>query len=244
MGGLQVGVGLVLRMALPVVRQRHRLRTDVVTHPVPTPPCGMLVLIVTKVHDEIRLLLGEAPVRGEPPLLEVRARCDAHRQRVQRARRGCGAGATRRGQVPACTEPVEVLRAGAQSTEFDVHAVRRLGRRPGHPALLDAGERLVARHLPADVDRPGGHATTAVAGERVGRQPGPYHHPVRGRFARGHAERERIQGHGTAARTEAHHGGGGQERRALEQRATGGAPAGTGTLQGHGRVSAGQLSGR
>ena len=67
--GLQIGVGLVLRIALPIAGQRHRLGPDVVAD-VAAGHRGLtgrvLVLVITEVHNEIRVLAGEPAVRVPP----------------------------------------------------------------------------------------------------------------------------------------------------------------------------------
>ena len=92
-------------------------------------------------------------------------------------------------------EPVEVVGAGSQAGQFDVHTVRRVRRRGGDAALFDAGEPLVGGHLPLHVDRACRHAAESVVGQRVRRQPGPDHHSVCGRVTGRHPEGERIRLH-------------------------------------------------
>ena len=94
--GLQIGIGLVLGVALAIVGERHRFRPDVVTNGAFLYTWGVLVLVITKVHNEIGMFVGQPAVRGEPALLEVRARHGAYRQRGERARFGRRAGAAGR----------------------------------------------------------------------------------------------------------------------------------------------------
>ena len=79
---LQIRVGFVLRIALPIACQRRSQRTDVVADIAARGdvlPGGILVLVVAEMQDEIRPVLGEAAVCGEPAVLVLRARREAHR---------------------------------------------------------------------------------------------------------------------------------------------------------------------
>ena len=88
------GSDLYWAYRLSVVGERHGLAAGV-TATSPVCPRRVLVLVIAKVQNKIRVLIGEVAVCGEPALLVVRARREAHRQRRMRAERGCCAGASR-----------------------------------------------------------------------------------------------------------------------------------------------------
>ena len=192
---LQIRIGLVLRVALSVVGQRHRLGPGVVTN-VAAGDRGLarriLVLVVPQVHNEIRVFVGEPTIGGKPALFVVRARREAHRHRRQRPRRGRRPGATRGRDVTGGAEPVEVVGAWPQAGQLDVHTMRQFRCRRGDSALNDTREAVVGRDLPLHVDDLRGHAAETVVGQRVRREPGPDHGAVGIRFARRHPEGERI----------------------------------------------------
>src|SRR5690606_37602371 len=109
---LQVRVGLVLGVPLPVVGQRPRFRAGVVAgvaaggHVVP----GLvLVVVVAEVQHQVRVLLGEVPVGGEVAVLVLGAGGERHGQRHHRGGGRGGAGAADRGEGAGGPEPVEVL---------------------------------------------------------------------------------------------------------------------------------------
>ena len=96
MGGLKIRVGLVLGVALPVVGEGRGFGPDV--HADGARCRGVregsvLILVITKVQNEIGVLVGKVSVGGEPAVFVVGAGREAHRQRRKRAglRRGAGA---------------------------------------------------------------------------------------------------------------------------------------------------------
>ena len=203
---LQVEVGLVLRVPLPVRREVDGLGTLVVAHVARGRDVvvrGVLVLVVTEVEDELRLLLGESAVRREEAVLVLGARGERHAQR--RRQRACGrrgAGAAGAGHERADLEAVPVLASRPQVLDLDVHG-EALGCRRAHGAALDNGtEALVGGHLPAHGVDGVGHAAEAVVRERVERETGPEDEAVGNGVAGRDAEREgaapKVHGVGAA----------------------------------------------
>jgi hypothetical protein len=136
-------------------------------------------------------------------------------------------------------ESVEVVGALTQTGEFYVHAMRRFGSRRGHSTLHDVVEPLIARHFPFDVDPARRHAAESVVGQRIRREPRPYHHTIGGGLTGRHPERERIGSDGTGAAV----GGESRDRQCREHQRT--LENGTATrMYRHGRVSESRLSSR
>ena len=182
-------------MAPAIVAERLDLRADVVADVAAKDDVGVrgvLVEVVAQVQHEVRLILGQAGVRGEEAVLVLRARGEAHGQWAQGIRRRRRAGAPGRRELALSPEPVDVLPARLQPGELDVHAVPQLRARALRPAPHDLPEPLVGGDLPLDIGAPLAHAPEAVLGERVASEPGPEHHPVRDRFTGRDAESERV----------------------------------------------------
>jgi hypothetical protein len=194
--GLEVGVGLVLRVPLAVAGQPYRLGAAVVADVAGGGDVVVglvLVLVVAEVQHQVGVVLGQAPVGGEEAVLELAAGHERHRQRRREAARpGSGEGAAGTGQVAAGAEPVVVLAAGAQAGDLDVDGVRaaRVGARPA--AGDHAPEPAVGRDLPAHGVAPARHPTASVVGERLGREAGPDDEAVGRGVAGRDAERERV----------------------------------------------------
>jgi hypothetical protein len=151
---------------------------------------GVLVDVVAQVEDDVRMLLGHPPVRGEPAVLVLRARRDRERDRRRGAAGRCRAGAADGGQLAERLEALPVPGVRVQSANVDVDGVR-LGPDGRRGAAADrAAEVLGGGDLPPHADRP--VAEAAVGGERVRRQPGPDHDGVGQRIARRDTERERV----------------------------------------------------
>ena len=194
--GLQVGVGLVLRVPLPVAGQAGGLGALVVARVAAADHVAallVLVHVVAQVQHQVRVVLGQPRVGGEVAVLVLRAAGERHGQRRRRlVRRRAGEGAAHRADVPAGAEPVEVLAPRPQALEFHVDRVR--GFDPGgfDAAGYYRAHAGVLGHFPGDRDVAGGHAAQAVLGDRVQRQPRPDHEAVRPRLAGGDAQQERI----------------------------------------------------
>jgi hypothetical protein len=207
--GLQVAVGLVLRVAHAVVVERDGLAADVAAHQhlrhrerrgAP----AALVHVVAGVQDEVEVLAREVGVRRVEPLLVVLAADHPEAQQLRgRTGRGHRAGATDRRLLAGDAEAVPPPAVRLEPGQLDVHAVRDVRRRRHRARPHDLRERLVGRELPVDVDGCGGHAAVGV--ERRRGEARPQHHAVRGRVARRDAEREqvgrqRLRGAGPAGR--------------------------------------------
>ena len=186
------------------------------------------------------MFLGKSSVCGEPAVLVIRARHETHRQRRKRTGLRGGASAAGRRQVAVSAEPVEIVAAGSQTGQFDVHTVRRFRRRCGDSTLLDALEPFVGGHLPLDLHHSSRHATETITRERIRRQSRPDHDSVRGRVARRHAQRERIRQHRADAPLgrEADDGHRGERSRPFQHRAPTRTPA---LRHRHGEVSTATL---
>ena len=225
---LQVRVRLVLRHAGPVLGEGAGL-------PVPVgardprgdrvPVRHDLVVVVPQVDHEVGTLGGHVAVGGEVAVLPVGARGDRHGEAARvRAAGGRGDRAADAREVAQGAEPVEVLGAGAQTGERDVHrvalrAVRGDGARPD-----DLAEALVRGHLVLHPERLVRHAAEAVEREGVHGQAGPQDHAVGPRVARGDAERERRGAGGRvggAGRRGQQRRGGDDEARPAEEGAAG-----------------------
>jgi hypothetical protein len=155
--GLQVPVGLVLRVPAPVVGERdHLVRGRVRPHrrPAGREVAGrVLVEVVADVDDEVEVAaLGEVPVGGEVAGLPVRARHQAEAEPVggrrQRRRRPRAADAGPRA-VEAEAVPVRGVRLEAADVGFHrVVPVRAGGHRAGRHRVGEGG---VAEHRPPDL---------------------------------------------------------------------------------------------
>ena len=196
-GGLQLGVGLVLRVAAPIVAQRDDLAVRVMrplsgdrrVHAVGL-GAAVLVDVVAQVQHRVdsrqlgdRLVGVEVAVRIE--------RAGGHRQHhvLGRAARQGGGAADGRGDAVG-GELEGVGAAGVEARDIDLH--RPVAAGPG-----DAVARLGAAGAAVDgVERP---AVGDVAGLGVGRgDASPEDHPVGQRIAGGHAvlegDRARVPG--------------------------------------------------
>ena len=150
--GLQVGVGLVLRVPLPVAGQAGGLGAFVVARVAAADHVAallVLVEVVAQVQHQVRVVLGQPRVGGEVAVLVLRAAGERHGQRRRRlVQRGAGEGAAHRAEVPAGAEPVEVFAPRLQAPQLHVHRVRGF-----NPGVLDAAgyypaHACVLRHFP------------------------------------------------------------------------------------------------
>ena len=177
---LQVGIGLVLGVAGPVVGQRGgggaRLMRTHLGSGVPV----VLVDVVADVDHQVDVTAGEVAVGVEPPGRQGGAGHKAEAQAGHRlAERRGGPRAPYRGvgavRVNAGTsEPVPVGRGRLELAHVDVQGVVDVG--PGLRRALghDVGEPRVPGHLPPDVHR--GSGGRGAAGRRG--PPGPQDHAV------------------------------------------------------------------
>ena len=194
--GLQVGVGLVLRVPLAVAGQADGLRAFVVARVAAADHVAVLLVlvqVVAQVQHQVRVVLRQPRVGGEVAVLVLRAAGERHGQRRRRlVQRRAGQGAAHRADVLAGAEPVEVFAPRAQAAQLHVHRVRGFD-----PGMLDAAgyyraHARVLSHFPRHRDVAGGHAAQAVLGHGVHGQAGPDHEAVRPRLAGGDAQQERI----------------------------------------------------
>ena len=191
----QIGVALDLPQPDPVVGQRLDLTYGDVAS-----PDGSLVRtfveVVAEEGHQVEVLLGHVGIGREEAGRVVLAAGDGEGEPVQRSTGpGRGLRPAHRADLRARTEAVEVRGARPQTRHLDVHRVRlgrlgQLGPAGHHPAEL-----LVLGHLPLHRHRPVRHAAEPVLGQRLGRQPGPEHHPVGQRITGRHPEGERLPHH-------------------------------------------------
>ena len=128
---LEVGVGLVLRVALPVVGEGHHLprrvvRPDVhLALAVAVLPGGVLVEVVAEVQHRVQVVAGgQAAVGAEPAGLPVGAGDDAEAEVLgQRVGRGRGPGAAGAAGDAGAAEPVEVPARRRQPVDVDLDRV-------------------------------------------------------------------------------------------------------------------------
>ncbi len=230
---LQVGVGLVGRVAQAVVLQRGAQTVGVLADRGGARPA--LVDVVAEREDEIGAVLGRTTVGGEPAALPVGAGQVHHAQVPAAARSGGGQRAAGAGDVTAGAEAVEELGVRGEVLELDVQAVALLGQGGLGAAAHDVAEALVARELPAHLDGHRGHAAAAVEHVRVDGQTGPQHHGARGRIARGDAEGEGVLAAPGAVvgegRRRAEHPGGGERGQRGGGEVSPGHPAPTGEVR-------------
>jgi hypothetical protein len=189
MGRLQIWVGAIQGMAQPVAGQIRRGRPDV--------PSGLalgrggLIQVIAQMQHQVQVLVGEVLVGAVVAVLKVLA--GHHGQGQPPGRRpggGQGPGPADRAELPAGPEPVPPGAGRFQPLDLDVHGVGLGGLGEDGAAAHDPPEAWVGGDLPVDRHRPGRHP--AIGQQRLGRQPGPQHHPARRRIARGHPEREGI----------------------------------------------------
>ena len=188
----QVGIRLVLRVAIAIIDDRIDFLAEMPAHVVRVASgvAAALVNVVASVEDEVEGFVGDAPVGSEETGFVLTAAADAEAQAVDDGtRRRSGLGAASLADFTAAPESIPVLTRRGQAAGFHVHAVAELRSR-GHGAVAhDRPERLIRGDLPADFDVGGRHA---AAGERLRRKPRPQRNAVGPRVARRHSERERI----------------------------------------------------
>ena len=191
---LEVRVRLVLRVAVAVVDDACRSprpwcwRTTRGVAPAVGAP---FVDVVAGVEDEVELLGGDAPVRGEVAGLVVAAAADREAQAIDRGPgRRRGLGAADRADLAAGVEAIEYSRPGCEPA-----APRRARCAPAPAARSSVPLRAMSRNArsPATSQRDldVGHRHAAAV-ERLRREARPQHDAVGQRIAGGHAERERI----------------------------------------------------
>src|SRR5690606_22062561 len=117
---LQVGVGLVGRVAQAVVLQRGAQPVGVLAERGGAGPAH--VDVVAAREDESGAVLGGATVGGEPAALPVGAGQVHHAQVPAAARSGGGQRAAGAGDVTAGAEAVEELGVRGEVLELDVQA--------------------------------------------------------------------------------------------------------------------------
>ena len=196
---LQVGIGLVDGVALPVVGEVEGVLAQALARcgdQVAAPArvrrvAAIFVDVVAVMIDEGELLAREVAVGGVIAVLVILAAGDAELQGFRRGGgEGKGAGPAVDAFLAARLESVPVGPVGLEAGQLDMDAVAELG--PGQLFALadDRREPSVRGDLPFDRHR--GHRHAAVQVERIGRQPRPDDESVGGGLAGGDAEAERI----------------------------------------------------
>ena len=185
MGVLQVGVGLVLGVPLPVVGERDHLVGRLVRSDVPLVLAvavlagGVLVEVVPEVDDGVQVVaLGEAAVGVEPTGLPVGAGDDPEAQVLwQCIVSRSGAGAADPAGDAVIREAVVVPGGGLQALHVDLDGVVTAWPGGELPAADDVAEPLVSGDLPEHGDlRAVARAGRAGRGRR---DPGPDDHGLR-----------------------------------------------------------------
>ncbi|MBE1576682.1 hypothetical protein H4W30_003729 [Amycolatopsis roodepoortensis] len=187
---LEVFVGLVHRVALPVVPQGDQLvgryRGAEITCRVGIP----FVEVVTQVNEGVEVVtVGQTAVGGEVTDSPVGTRDHAEPQArdvlVVRRRGTCPPG---RRDLPLRREAVPIRGRRAQPARGHLHRVVAFRSRPDVTASDDARESGVFGHLPPDADRrPFSGSRNRV---RRGGDAGPEEHRIGHRIARRHPVRE------------------------------------------------------
>jgi hypothetical protein len=143
----QVGVGVVLAVALAVVGQRERLAADVVAHVAArrlVDVGAVLVDVVADVDEERGVVLDDPPIGGEVAVLELRAADEAEAQlRRAAAERRRGARAADRARLAAGVEAVPVLAIARRDMRSVTRSASRIRVSTTDAALLPVGEPMV-----------------------------------------------------------------------------------------------------
>jgi hypothetical protein len=137
--GDQVAIGLVHRVAVPIVDERVDLRAVVLARAIELPAVGAaFVDVVPGVDDEVELLLRDAAVRREVVVLVVAAAAHAKAKPVDG---GVGGRRRPRAASPARlvpgAKPIPVLARRLEPRHLHVHAVSELGSRDRFTFLRD-----------------------------------------------------------------------------------------------------------
>ena len=189
----QIVIALVERVAVAIVAERVDFVAVVLAQAAIGPAAvgSPFVDVVAGVEDEVELLLGDPPERGEVAVFVVLAAADGEAQAIdRRAGGGRGPGAAGLAHFIAGAKAVEIVAPRLEPVDLDVDAVPELRPRRGG-SLLDNGlEARVARDLPVHVDHRHRHA---AALERLRCQARPEHDPAGQRIAGGDAQRKRIR---------------------------------------------------
>ena len=151
-GGLQVPVGLVERVAVAILVERRRPPAVVAAHEVASP--RRLVDVVAEMHDEVDVLGRHVAEGGVVALLVLLAGGEGEvecRQPLRRLR--CSLGPADRAGDAAHREAIPIGPAGLQPAHLDMHRVRPAGFGDRLAAGHDPSHRLVLGDRPVDRDR-------------------------------------------------------------------------------------------
>ena len=193
MAGLQVGVQLVLGVTPPVVVEAVDLAAKVLARVLDGPAragvgpvAAAFVDVVPVAVDEVEVLGRDLAVGSVEALLIGLAA-----QHAETGLGDCGAGGRGRlrpprgGSLDAGREAVEILAAGLQPRDLDMHRMAELGSGDRLAALRHVGKAAIRCDFPPDRHRSRGHAVADL--ERAGGEPGPYDEAVGRRVAGGDA---------------------------------------------------------
>ena len=194
MGGLEVGIELVQRVAEPVRAQVDRLfRERRGYRPIREGRIdAVLVGVVAEVENEVEVVLDHVAVGRVVPARDVLTRGDGEGELVHPVIAfGCGAEVADRALLTTAVELEEVVGTRAEAADLGVHRVRQVWRRRRLALRHDVSHRVVASDPPAHRDlRPPERRRVGW----IGCQPGPQHDARRGGIAGGDAQGERIAG--------------------------------------------------
>ena len=159
MGRLQIEIGSVQRVAVPVIAETYGLRTGVCADRVPSPRA--LIDVIAEVYDEVERIAGHVPIGRVIAVLVVLARGEGKAQIRKRGTDGRGrACASDRAQLRACLEAIPVPAPGCQSLDLDVHGMGVLRSRQRDATSGDAPKAFVMGHLPRHLDGQRPHPAT------------------------------------------------------------------------------------
>ena len=206
-GGLEVGIGPVERVAVPVVGERRHLSGRGVPDDVAVPH---LVDVVAQVDDQLRLLSRHMAVRGVVAVLVVLAGGEGEAEAPGNLSGG-GRGPEPAGwaPAPARVEPVPVPPPRLEPLDLGVDGVSEFRESAALPGPDDLPEGVVGRHLPPNRDLPRGGVRE---GECSRVEPGPEHGAGGRGIAGGDTQRERtlLEAHAPNGPPGGEHAGGGQ----------------------------------
>lgn len=187
MGGLQVGIGPVQRVAISIALEAIHFGAVVLARGERID--STFVDVVAEMHYEIEILAREVAVGGVQAVLPVLAGYEREPQLVdRRIASGQRTRAAHGAFVFADGELVEVPPVGIESVDFDVNGMGKGCGGHCHTLGDDSAHPFVFRDGPADAN---GNARRPVP-EQVGEETRPQYDTVRRRIAGADAEWKRV----------------------------------------------------
>ena len=175
MRGLEILVGLVLRVAVAIVGEGEApTALAVVANDVAAR--GPLVDVVPEEEHRLQILARQIGVRRVVALRVVLAGGERKPEGLERGHSGRGARAPDRTLGTARAEAIPVHAIRFESAHLDVHRMREIRSRAVRAGAHDVRHGLVPSDEPIDVHRRHRHSATR---ERIGREAGPKDDAVR-----------------------------------------------------------------